>query len=285
MTKNQSRAYRLRWLILIAGVLYTAVALASMILPFFQDYFVGLWGTPLAPMWLLDDAPWESWALWVNLVMMLGLLLLSQWALLRPGRGWTIRVATVARPMKSAVIAAGFMAALLTSGLIALVLELPDWWSPITNHEEDSPGGAWSILGIWCGILLAWSVWAWVFFVYWEQGDRYTQMGRMIRVLVSGSLLEIFVAIPVHIWATRQRECYCARGTYTTLVFAGLVLLLAFGPGIVLLFMREWVRREKLLWGEPYACPKCGYDLRGTTPREACPECGTMVSERNQGSV
>lgn len=72
-------------------------------------------------------------------------------------------------------------------------------------------------------------------------------MGRMIRGLLAGSFLEVFVAIPVHVWATRERECYCCRRTYTTLVFAGTVLLWAFGPGLVLLYWREKYRWEKLL--------------------------------------
>ena len=38
-----------------------------------------------------------------------------------------------------------------------------------------------------------------IFFVYWKQDDRYTQMKRMIRALVSGTLLEIFFAVPVHL--------------------------------------------------------------------------------------
>ena len=96
-------------------------------------------------------------------------------------------------------------------------------------------------------MLLAWILWTWLFFVYWKQGDRYTQMGKMVRGLVVGSLLEMFVAVPVHLWATRQRECYCCRGTYTTLVLSGTVLLWAFGPGVLLLYWREKYRREKLL--------------------------------------
>ena len=158
----------------------------------------------------------------------LGLALLGQWGFLRPRRGWTVQLATTGRPLRSAVIVAASMAMLLTVGLIALVLEMPDWWEPIL---EPSRG----VIGVWAAMLVLWVIWAWVFFVYWRQGDRYTQLGKMIRGLVAGSLLEGFVAIPVHVWAIRERECYCVRGTYTTLVFAGTVLLWAFGPGIILL--------------------------------------------------
>ena len=60
----------------------------------------------------------------VNLAFVLGLLLLTYWAFLRPGRVWTIRVTTATCPMRSTVIVAGGIAAMLTTGLIALVLEL-----------------------------------------------------------------------------------------------------------------------------------------------------------------
>jgi len=73
----------------------------------------------------------------------------------------------------------------------------------------------------------------------------------------------------------RQRECYCCRGTYTTLILAGTVLLWAFGPGIVLLYMREKYRQQRLL----PTCFQCGYDLRGTVSagRTECPECGQTI--------
>lgn len=285
MTRTQRTVYRLRWLILIAGVVYTVAGITWLILPYFNDTKLvkaifgddnrafGLMGTPMTPGRLVEQG---EWGYGVNVAIALGVLLLAQWAFLRPSRGWTVRVMTVGRPLKSAVFAAALMTAFLSVGVIALLLELPNWWSPIMGGEEDAVADGWGITGVWAAMLIAWGVWAWLFFIYWRQGDRYTQMGKMIRALVGGSLLSIFVAVPVHIWAAKQRDCYCCRGTYTTLVFAGAVLLWAFGPGVVLLFMREKHRREKLLWGQAFACPQCSYDLRGTIAvgRNQCPECG-----------
>jgi hypothetical protein len=199
----------------------------------------------------------------------LGLLLLAQWVFLRPGRAWTARVATRARPLRSAVIVAAAMAMLLTVGFLALLLELPDWWEGIL----DNGSSWWTRSGVWTAAAILWAGWAWVFFVYWRQGDRYTQLGRMVRGLVVGSLLEACVAIPVHVAVMRERDCYCARGTYTTLVLAGTVLLWAFGPGIILLYMRERCRRARLF----PLCPQCGYNLTGNTSG-VCPECGARTA-------
>ena len=59
---------------------------------------------------------------------------------------------------------------------------------------------------------------------------------------------------------------------YTTPVFAGTVVLWAFGPGIILLYMRERYRHAR-----PFpSCRKCGYDLTDNNPG-VCPECGAPM--------
>ena len=269
MTKARRSAYRLRRLILVAGILYTIAAVCWIVLPFFNDYFftdfigAGLIGTPLV-LGLEDHASTYG----IGVALIIGLLLIAQWAFLRPVRGFAISLAVQGRPLKSAVIPAAAMAMLLTVGPIALILEVLDWWKPIID------GDARTVIGLWMAMLLLWSVWAWIFFAYWRQGDRYTQLGKMIRALVAGSLLEVLVAVPVHVSIARPRQCYCERGTYTTLVLAGTVLLWAFGPGIILLYLREKHRRAKLI----RLCESCGYNLTGNTSG-VCPECGTPATD------
>lgn len=246
MTSAQSVGYRLRRVILVVGVVFTIAGIVWCVLPFFNEFFedyiefefAGLIGTVLAVNPLVAN---NELGYGINFVVVVGLLLVSQWMFLRPGKGWTVRMASEGRPLKTSVIAAGVIAMLLTTGLVACLLELPNWWENIMSGDD-----WWGTVGIIASMLVVWGVWTWVFFVYWRQGDRYTQLGRMIRGLVAGSILETIVAVPVHIWATRQRDCYCCRGSYTTLVIAGTVLIWAFGPGIVLLYMREKYRRAKL---------------------------------------
>jgi len=241
MTRAQQTARRLRQIILVAGILFTIAGVIWAFLPVIlsdAEDFAGLLGTVLIFNNLASDS---ELAYGINVVIVLGLLLLAQWAFLRPGKGWTIRMATVGRPLKTSIFAAGLIAMLLTVGFVALLLELPNWWEGIMSADS-----YWGIICVWITMLIIWGIWTWIFFVYWRQGDRYTQLGKMIRGLVAGSILETIIAVPVHIWATRQRECYCCRGTYTTLILAATVLIWAFGPGIVLLYMREKRRMEKL---------------------------------------
>ena len=106
----------------------------------------------------------------IILVLVIGLLLLAQWAFLRPGRAWTARLATKGRPLKSAVLAAAAMAMLLTVGFITLLLEIPDWWDGFWSDE-----GAWGSnaasdlgarqVGVYVTMFALWGLWAWVFFV------------------------------------------------------------------------------------------------------------------------
>jgi hypothetical protein len=227
----------LRHIILVVGILFTITGITWAVLPLSFDAqdFAGLWGTVL----VINDNSILIYG--INVVIVLGLLLLAQWAFLRPGKGWTVRMATKGRPLNSSIISAGVIAMLLTVGFIALLLEFLNWWEDIIVAES-----YWNAICVWTTMLIIWGIWTWIFFIYWRQGDRYTQLGRMIRGLVAGSILETIVAVPVHVWAIRQRGCYCFRGTYTTLVLAATVLIWAFGPGIVLLYMREKHRIEKL---------------------------------------
>jgi len=262
MTKAQKFAYRFRRIILIAGIIYTLLASIWVILPCFGA-IAGFLGTPF--FYLPIDVD-EFGGYGIVTILFLGLLFLSQWWFLRPRYGRSLQLAAVSRPLKSAIITVAFMAMLLTTGLIAGVFEIFDSWEQLIESKV-------ALISIWISMLLLWGIWAWIFYVYWRQGERYTQLGKMIRGLVCGSLLEMFIAIPVHIWATRQQKCYCARGTYTTLVFSGIVLLWAFGPGIILLYKREKYRRERLF----PICDSCGYDLRASKDR--CPECGEPINE------
>jgi hypothetical protein len=92
--------------------------------------------------------------------------------------------------------------------------------------------------------LILWILWSVVFCIYFRQTDYYTWAGRIVRGLIAGSILELFISIPIYI--TREEDCYCARGSYAGIVFGGTVLLWAFGPGVFLLFLREKRRIEKL---------------------------------------
>jgi hypothetical protein len=240
MTSAQEKAYKLRHLILVIGIVFTLTGLVWIFLPILYDFRVscGIIGTVLVPYIVFQNG---EMAYLINAIIVIGIVFLLQWLFLRPSKNFKIRLLNEGRPLKTSVFAAGVIAMFLTTDMISLLLEFPNWWEDLM--DTDSIPVIASIYGI---MLIIWGIWAGIFFVYWKQGDRYTQLGKMIRGLVAGSILEIIVAVPVHIWAVRQRECYCSRGTYTTMILAGTVLIWAFGPGIILLYMRKKYQMGKL---------------------------------------
>jgi len=85
-----------------------------------------------------------------------------------------------------------------------------------------------------------WITWAFLFGFYTGGRDPKTFMRRTVRFLIVGSILELLVAVPAHIIA-RHRD-YCCAG-YLSVWGLGLgisVMLFAFGPGVLALFVRRW---------------------------------------------
>jgi hypothetical protein len=204
----------------------------------------------------------------------LGLMLLAQWAFLRPIRRTMKRGAEAGRPRWHAVLAVAFIATLLCTALVATLLELPDWWKPLVD-PNDSGRGMWSVC---LGMIAVWIAWGFVFWVYFRRGDFLAKSEVVVRALIRGSCLELLVAIPTHGFAYRRvtNDCYCERGSYTGLVFGSAVLLWAFGPGLALLYWREKQRREPIL---QRLCPQCGAVLDpAAAPGSRCPKCDPVAA-------
>jgi len=266
MTRASRIAHRWRSSLLVTGVLFELAALAWILGPTLASVsycgFVGILGTPLCVFYIPDDHEYVA-----NIVIVVGLLFFAQWAFLLPNRLLPIRLTARGRPLRSAVVVAAAMGMLLTLGAFSLVLELLNLWKPFISPVDYGPALS-SLAGIWAGMIGVWAIGTGILFRYWRDGDRYTQLTRVVRALIAASVVEAIVAAPVQAFA-RQDDCYCDRGGYSSLVCSGAVLFWAFGPGIVLLFLRKHYRRARLF---PH-CQKCGYDLRGGM--RVCPECGT----------
>jgi hypothetical protein len=205
---------------------------------------MGLWGTPIAPMNIDDHGPGHSaWytlngeattSYYVDAAIFLAMVFLGQWLFLLPRGSWRIRLNESPRPMKRAAIVAGAMAMLLTIGLVSLVLSIGDIWEKFTIHE-----GYQDFRLIWIAMLVMWTFWSLIFLRYFRTLDGYTAFTRVFRYLFAGTVLEMVAAAPVFALTESTDKCYCAKGSYTTLVFAGTCALWLFGPGIFLLYLRE----------------------------------------------
>jgi len=246
MTHMKKIACRLRWFLLVIWVLCFACSLLFLFGIIFDE--AGLDGTPaiaiLGPFFkLFDNADKYGYAVFVFIY--LALFLMTQWLFLRQRGGWKIRIDTVGRPMKWAAVAAAFVITLLSVGILYSILDL--FSGKVFDGEEYLSHKISGVLRYMFLLtpLALWSFWSVIFIIYWRQSDHYTWVGRVIRGLIGGSVLELFVAVPIYV--TRQDECYCARGSYTGLVFGATALMWAFGPGVFFLFIKEKKRRERLL--------------------------------------
>jgi len=242
MTKAQKIASRLRWFLLILWVLCLCGGIFWLI-GFLFDYGAGLSGTPAMAFWPISYlyAIGEFLGYILFVFVYLAIFFMSQWFFLRPRHLWKVRLEATGRPMKRSAIAVAFAITLLSVGLLYSILDL---FGEELVVNLFSPSSFWGYLFFLIPLFL-WCFWSVIFCIYWRQSEHYTWAGRVVRGLIAGSVLELFVAVPVY--ATRQEDCYCARGSYAGLIFGGTVLLWAFGPGVFLLFIREKQRREKLL--------------------------------------
>jgi hypothetical protein len=213
-----------------------------------ESFGMGLAGSPsIAILGLLydlfDDLDKVGYLLLV--LIYLGLFFATQWFFLCPRNVWKIKLKPTGHPMKRAAVAAAFAITLLSIGLLYSILDMfsDTIFTDLTNSPNKIPGVIrYTVLLV---PLVLWCLWSVIFIIYWRQSDHYTWVGRVIRGLIGGSVLELFVAIPIYV--TRQDDCYCARGSYAGLIFGTTVLLWTFGPGVFLLFIREKQRRETLL--------------------------------------
>jgi len=225
-------AYRLRWVLLILGLACLLAGLwwiAGPVLGGDLDEG-GTRAVPLSLLTGLTDSDSDGFY-GIHLALFMGMLLLSQWMFLRPRRGWKVRLAESSRPMRTAVVAAALMAMMLSLAWVATLLELTGLWDDVVEGERwlAIPVSAW----------IVWVSWTGVFFLYWREGTRFEHLKRMAHGLIVGSVLELIVATGVFLWNSDDDDCWCARGSYTGLVFGATVMIWAFGPGLVFLFLRE----------------------------------------------
>jgi hypothetical protein len=237
-------ARHVRWGLLWLGAFLVLTGfLLNPLLGLSDQIGIGLYGTPAAPM--ADDGGSEHGAeviYGIEVAGYAGLFVLTQALFLLPRGRVAFRTTDTGRPMWRAAAGAAFAGMLLTVGLAAALLEPGGHWLRLTGAAREGQ----RFWPVWVAMLLLWALWAGVFHHLWRNLDHRTALSRTTRALLAGTFLELLVAGPIHAWAMRKDDdCYCARGSYTGLVFGGTVLIWLFGPGVALLAMRERKRTTR----------------------------------------
>jgi len=74
--------------------------------------------------------------------------------------------------------------------------------------------------------------------------ERYKTLRNFITTMLAGSLLSLMVSIPSHIIVSRRPGCFVGMMTSLGISSGIFVMLWAFGPGIIILFLREKRKTE-----------------------------------------
>jgi len=99
-------------------------------------------------------------------------------------------------------------------------------------------GDYWPWLGL--GAFLAiWTGWAFLFFRRNQRAQTNTRKSGLIQWLLSGSILELLVAVPTHVWVRERDDCCAGIFTLFGLVMGIPIMLLCFGPGVFYLFVER----------------------------------------------
>jgi hypothetical protein len=106
--------------------------------------------------------------------------------------------------------------------------------------------------------VFAWIAWFLIFFSYTQIADDSSKFVRVIDRLIAGSVAELLIAVPCHVYVREQKYCCAGFGTFAGIATGLSVLLFAFGPGVFFLFVKR-VRRLQRIEGD---VPKLLPDLR-----------------------
>lgn len=136
------------------------------------------------------------------------------------------------------VIIAAVMMTVLIAGITLALGEL------ILKNQ-----GEWFAYAFWAIVVIGWLIWGFIFFIWGMRTQRYKILRNVISTMFAGSLLSLMISIPSHLIVVKRPGCLVGLSTALGIISGIFVMLWAFGPGIVLLFLRE-IRKAQLLRNE-----------------------------------
>jgi len=193
----------------------------------FLVLFLGMFG-----LRSLNDSEWAIFILYPFLILVCTHLLI----LFGVGISNTASSLTYRRLMIPAIVLS-FMMSILTLGLSFTLREL------IENELFfSSLFGKRLVYGL---ILVSWVAWSVVFFRHLKGSPRYKIFRSTWLISMFSGVAALLITLPAHIYVVTERSG-CLVGMFTRFgVFLSIyVLVWAFGPGIIVLFLRERFTNE-----------------------------------------
>jgi hypothetical protein len=105
---------------------------------------------------------------------------------------------------------------------------------------NDSPAAGAAFFAMLIGTLIAWVGWAMLFAWFSRSVDPTSLNDRIYQCLVGGSVLELLIAIPMHLYVRRRGECCAGIHTGLAIGIGVIVMIIALGPAVFFLFFRRY---------------------------------------------
>lgn len=202
------------WGIAITG--FYAVVIVFLLLPMFAPLVSG-------------DAPemlpleWEIWWVWMLVMLFVagqGLLLF-------------VSVDTSRKYLKPRThIGVSIALASLFLGLLTVALV---WSMAVVVMGDD--GFPDELLWIIPAPISLWVVWGVILYIY--MNDSSTLVTQLTTWLIRGSVLELLIAVPAHVWVRQRDDCSAPGVTALGIVTGIAIMLMAFGPSVMFLLKRR----------------------------------------------
>ncbi len=132
-------------------------------------------------------------------------------------------------PLITSCITAGMLFALLTfGGFLSLAVAVK---SDSVDKFLESAVAATEFLAV------AWIPWGIVFYLYLRRSNEVVT--RAVKWLLRGSVLELLIAVPCHVIVRRREDCSAPLATSFGITTGIAIMLLSFGPSVLLLYKKR----------------------------------------------
>jgi len=126
----------------------------------------------------------------------------------------------------SSITTAFFLGLLTFAGVLGVGVAL--------RGDKSMPDGVLPVMGT---IVVAWAAWAIIF--YRVHRDSSDAISRAVTWLLRGSVLELLIAVPAHVIVRRRGDCSAPVATSFGITSGLAIMLLAFGPSVLLLYKQR----------------------------------------------
>ena len=143
------------------------------------------------------------------------------------------------RGLLTAIITSAFLLAFLgvaCVATVAVVIWRDDGLRLFEVFGDDNYRPLWVIIAY---ISLVWVAWAGAFWWLYRRAEPGAAADRVSRWLLAGSILELLVAVPSHVFVRHRHDCCAPFATFWGIAAGVSVMLLAFGPGVFFLFVKR----------------------------------------------